>query len=180
MAQQEWKFLVGAALSVYQNSGGRNTNWSDFEGKKNSFGKPTIHNDERCGDANRFWDHFEEDIQRAKALNSNCLRLSIEWGRIEPQRGTYDAAAIQRYHAMFDSIQRSVCLAHEPCIPCCQQDAQSWASHRRSVAHRCQLTMSSSVVFCPKQHMLLEGPASTVHESRPKCVQLSKRAAATL
>ncbi|KAK9837706.1 hypothetical protein WJX74_003498 [Apatococcus lobatus] len=106
MTQQEWQFLVGAALSIYQNSGGRNTNWSDFEGKKNSFGRPTIHNDERCGDANGFWDCYENDIQRAKSLNSNCLRLSIEWGRIEPQRGAYNAAAIQRYHAIFDSIRR--------------------------------------------------------------------------
>ena len=106
MGEQDWQFLVGAALSVYQNAGGSNTNWSNFEGKKNSFGKPTIHNDERCGNANGFWDLHEEDIQRAKALNSNCLRLSIEWGRIEPQRGTYDPAAIQRYHAIFDSIHR--------------------------------------------------------------------------
>ncbi|KAK9867235.1 hypothetical protein WJX84_008526 [Apatococcus fuscideae] len=67
---------------------------------------PTIHNDERCGDANGFWDCYENDIQRAKSLNSNCLRLSIEWGRIEPQRGAYNAAAIQRYHAIFDSIRR--------------------------------------------------------------------------
>ena len=106
--QPDWKFLVGAALSVYQNAGGSNTNWSDFEGKRNIFGQPTIYHGERCGHANGFWDNFEDDIKRAQSLNSNCLRLSIEWGRIEPQQGTHNAAAIQHYHDMFDCILRWV------------------------------------------------------------------------
>lgn len=114
--EDEWQFLVGAALSVYQNSGGSHTNWSDFEGKKNSFGQPTIHQGECCGDANGFWDRYEEDIKRAQALNSNCLRLSIEWGRIEPTQGNFDSAAIQRYHDMFDCIRRSATVT-DPSLP---------------------------------------------------------------
>ncbi|KAK9868650.1 hypothetical protein WJX84_001643 [Apatococcus fuscideae] len=102
----DWHFLVGAALSVYQNAGGSNTNWSAFENKRTMFGQPFIHNNERCGEANGFWNSYEADIQRAKSLNSNCLRLSIEWGRIEPDQDKLDAAAIQRYHAIFDCIRR--------------------------------------------------------------------------
>jgi hypothetical protein len=37
-----WRFLVGTALSVYQNAGGSNTNWSNFEQTKNWLGQPVI------------------------------------------------------------------------------------------------------------------------------------------
>lgn len=40
--EDEWRFLVGTALSVYQNAGAYNTNWSNFEQTKNVFGKPVI------------------------------------------------------------------------------------------------------------------------------------------
>lgn len=37
-----WKFLVGVAISVYQNSGGPNNQWERFEHQKKCFGRPTI------------------------------------------------------------------------------------------------------------------------------------------
>ena len=38
----EWEFLVGTAISVYQNSGGDNNNWWRYERQRTRFGKPTI------------------------------------------------------------------------------------------------------------------------------------------
>ena len=38
----EWEFLVGTAISVYQNSGGDNNNWWRYERQRTCFGKPTI------------------------------------------------------------------------------------------------------------------------------------------
>ena len=38
----EWSFDVGVAISVYQNSGGPNTQWETFEQQKRWFGRPTI------------------------------------------------------------------------------------------------------------------------------------------
>ena len=35
-------FLVGVAISVYQNSGGQGSNWSAFEDQKNFWGRPRI------------------------------------------------------------------------------------------------------------------------------------------
>lgn len=35
-------FLVGVAISVYQNSGGPGTNWEAFEDQKTLFGQPVI------------------------------------------------------------------------------------------------------------------------------------------
>ena len=36
------EFLVGVAMSVYQNSGGADNNWEAFENMKGWFGQPTI------------------------------------------------------------------------------------------------------------------------------------------
>ena len=37
-----WDFLVGTAISVYQNSGGDNNNWWRYERQRTHFGRPTI------------------------------------------------------------------------------------------------------------------------------------------
>ena len=42
----EAPFLVGTAISVWQNSGGEPTNWATWAGKRNMFGWSTI----KCGD----------------------------------------------------------------------------------------------------------------------------------
>jgi len=49
---------------------------------------------------------YEEDLERARALGSNCFRLSLEWHRIEPAKGQIDEAAVQRYHDMFECMKR--------------------------------------------------------------------------
>ena len=38
----EWTFDCGVAISVYQNSGGSNTQWETFERQKRWFGRPAI------------------------------------------------------------------------------------------------------------------------------------------
>ena len=40
--KKDWSFDVGVAISVYQNSGGANTQWETFESQKRWFGRPTI------------------------------------------------------------------------------------------------------------------------------------------
>lgn len=41
---RDWEFLVGTAISVYQNSGGGGSrnNWSEFENQRTRLGLPTI------------------------------------------------------------------------------------------------------------------------------------------
>lgn len=102
------RFLVGTALSVYQNSGGPDTNWSVFEGKRAWGGlRPAILGDTPCGRSSGFWDgHFDADAELARSVGSNCLRLSLEWSRVVPRPGVVDAAAVARYREIFDSLER--------------------------------------------------------------------------
>ncbi|KAK9811112.1 hypothetical protein WJX73_003422 [Symbiochloris irregularis] len=105
-AADDWQFMVGVAISVYQNSGGPNNQWERFEHEKKWFGRPTIAGGAVCGLAADFWDRYEEDIQRAADLNSNCFRLSLEWCRLEPEQGKFDVQAVQRYHDILDCLIR--------------------------------------------------------------------------
>ena len=87
-------FAVGVATSGYQVEGGFNgdgephNNWAAWEGA----GKAA-----RSGLACDFWRHPEEALDRAAAIGCNAFRLSVEWARIEPQPGAFDAAALERY-----------------------------------------------------------------------------------
>jgi len=82
------------ATSGYQVEGGFNgdgephNNWSDWE----NTGRVA-----RSGVACDFWRHPEEALDRAAALGCNAFRLSVEWARLEPAPGRYDAAALERY-----------------------------------------------------------------------------------
>ena len=102
------RFLVGTALSVYQNSGGPDTNWSVFEGTRAWGGlRPAILGGTPCGRSSGFWDgRFAADAELARSVGSNCMRLSLEWSRVVPRPGVVDAAAVARYREIFDALER--------------------------------------------------------------------------
>ena len=104
-------FAVGFAISTWQCSGDQfkeATNWGIFERQRTLFRQPTIHNGDRCGSACDFWNRYEEDLERAAGLGSNCFRLSLEWHRLEPERGQLDEEAVQRYRDIIDCMRRWV------------------------------------------------------------------------
>ena len=92
-------FLLGVSLSSYQNEGGNyNCDWWYYErNKKNDSEFPL----EECGIANDFWNRYKEDIDLATELNSNVIRLGVEWSRIEPREGHFDDDAIFHYKEIF-------------------------------------------------------------------------------
>jgi beta-glucosidase/6-phospho-beta-glucosidase/beta-galactosidase len=108
-------FLWGVATSAYQAEGGYNgdgeprTNWARAE----------EHGDvARTGRASDFWQRYEEDFARCRALGLNAFRLGLEWSRIQPGReeGTvpaFDFAALAHYAEILRA-----CRAHglEPIV----------------------------------------------------------------
>ena len=95
-------FAVGVATSGYQVEGGYNgegephNNWSAWEG---------VGRAARSGLACDFWRHPEEALDRAAAIGCNAFRLSVEWARLEPQPGAFDAAALERYAEILSLCQ---------------------------------------------------------------------------
>eukprot|EP00210_Caulerpa_lentillifera_P003127 g2987.t1 len=110
--QQDIQFLKGCAISMWQNSGDSDSNWTRFTHERIRCGMQSTITD---GSKELFpdtWNRYVEDIQLLKELGCNAFRLSIEWARIEPEKGKFDNEAIQRYHEIFD------CLEENGITPC--------------------------------------------------------------
>ena len=105
-------FLWGVSTAAYQVEGhNRNSQWADWE----TMGR--IRSGDRSGPACDWWNNAERDFDLAQEIGINALRLSVEWSRIEPQQGHYDALAMRRYRQMLEAlhqrgIQPMVCLHH--------------------------------------------------------------------
>lgn len=64
-----------------------------------------------------FWERYREDLALLAELGLDHHRLSIEWARIEPERGRRDQAAVDHYLDVIDAardvgINIWVCLHH--------------------------------------------------------------------
>lgn len=119
-------FLWGAATSSHQVEGHQNNNWTEWEkthadalarGSKKAFDTPAVHwyriKEEAMSPENyisgRGVDHlnrYEEDFDIARSLNHNAHRFSLEWSRIEPERGVFDQKAIEHYRNVLTALHR--------------------------------------------------------------------------
>src|SRR5258708_38532213 len=95
-------FLWGAATSAHQVEGGNRTNdWWRFEQRPGA-----IRGGRGSGDACRHYERFDADFALAAADHHNAHRLSLEWSRIEPERGRIDAREVAHYHGVLASLKR--------------------------------------------------------------------------
>lgn len=106
-------FNWGVATAAHQVEGNNaNNDWWAWERQEGH-----VKNGEISGLACNWWDNAEADFDRAAALGVNALRLSVEWSRVEPHRGTFDEDALDRYVEMVRglrgrSIEPMVTLHH--------------------------------------------------------------------
>jgi len=84
-------FLWGSATSAYQVEGGvENSDWSkDFP----------------AGKACDHYNLYEKDSDLIQSLNQNAYRFSIEWSRIEPEPGKFDAKELEHYWQVLHSLK---------------------------------------------------------------------------
>jgi beta-glucosidase len=95
-------FLWGTATSAHQVEGGNRLNdWWRFEHQPGTIADGTV-----SGDACLHYQRFDEDFALAAADGHNAHRISLEWSRIEPERGRIDPEAIAHYHAVLASLRR--------------------------------------------------------------------------
>ncbi|MFQ6002453.1 MAG: glycoside hydrolase family 1 protein [Candidatus Zixiibacteriota bacterium] len=86
-------FLWGSATSAYQVEGGnKNSDWEYWRVK--------------AGKACDHYHRFEEDFTLAKSLNQNAHRFSIEWARIEPEKGEFNKKEVEHYRQVLQALQR--------------------------------------------------------------------------
>ena len=91
-------FLWGAATAAHQIEGNNvNSNWWVHE---NEPGTTIV---EPSGDAADSYHRYREDVKILADLGLNSYRFSIEWARIEPERGLVSRASIDHYRRMVDT-----------------------------------------------------------------------------
>lgn len=89
-------FLWGTATSAHQVECGLHNDWSEWERR------PGTVVDGTTSDASCAWwtGRYEGDFTRAQGMHNNALRLSVEWSRIEPEPGRWNAGAVSRYRTI--------------------------------------------------------------------------------
>jgi beta-glucosidase len=91
-------FLWGAATAAHQIEGNNiNSNWWVHE---HEAGTTIV---EPSGDAADSYHRFRDDIRIVADLGLKAYRFSIEWARIEPERGFVSRAELDHYRRMVDA-----------------------------------------------------------------------------
>lgn len=111
-------FYWGAATSAHQVEGGNVNDWSEWEEKNadrlarearnkkwpddilnSPTGGPSPLKRENyiSGAACEHYNRYKEDFDLARSLGHNAHRFSVEWSRVEPREGEFDAKEIGHY-----------------------------------------------------------------------------------
>lgn len=94
-------FLWGTSTSAYQTEGGNINDWSRWEktGKRilamQKQGKTP--SDYICNKACKSYELYKKDIDLAASLNTNSIRLGLEWSRLEPKKDAWNTEALNHY-----------------------------------------------------------------------------------
>lgn len=85
-------FLMGTSTAAHQVEGNNihSDCWALEQMKHTSYSEPS-------GDTVDHYNRYEEDIRLMAGVGLNAYRFSIEWARIEPQKGRYEQAEIEHY-----------------------------------------------------------------------------------
>lgn len=94
-------FRWGVVTAAHQVEGNNaNNDWWTWEQEEGRIAQAEL-----SGPACNWWEDAEADFDRAAALGTNALRLSVEWSRIEPQPGSFDDRALVRYREMVEGLK---------------------------------------------------------------------------
>ena len=92
------KFLAGASTSAHQTEG--NNIYSDSWAMENF---PHSIYKEVSGSAMDHYNRYREDLDLLKNAGLNAYRFSIEWARVEPEKGKINEREIQHYSDVIDA-----------------------------------------------------------------------------
>lgn len=111
-------FFIGAATAAHQVEGSNfhNDCWAQEQMPHSAYNEPSL-------DAVDHYHRYEEDIELMAKAGLNAYRFSIEWARIEPEEGKFDAAEVEHYRQVI-----ACCKAHglEPVVTLMHFSSPVW------------------------------------------------------
>lgn len=99
-------FLWGSSTSAYQIEGADGHNDWDRGAQQGRWAEP-------CGKGCNHYALYREDVELLRQLGHPNYRFSIEWSRVEPREGMFDAAATEHY---VDLARRLVAAGIQPWV----------------------------------------------------------------
>ena len=101
-------FIWGTADSAFQTEGIETANgktiqnsWTAWEEqeikKKDGTTQPRIALENRAGKGCERWSRYKDDVQLLKNIGMKAHCFSIDWSKIEPEKGVFDDGAMQHY-----------------------------------------------------------------------------------
>jgi beta-glucosidase len=95
-------FLLGCATAAHQVEGGIDNDWSrwvaDHPEAINGGGDAVIAIDQ--------YRRYREDLEQLGSMHHNAHRFSVEWARVEPERGRFDRDALAHYADVVRTCRR--------------------------------------------------------------------------
>lgn len=90
-------FYIGASTAAHQVEGNNihSDFWAQEQMEHSPFSEPSL-------DAVDHYHRFKEDIDLIAEAGLNAYRFSIEWARIEPEKGAYSKEALNHYKEVID------------------------------------------------------------------------------
>ncbi|MFZ5353878.1 MAG: glycoside hydrolase family 1 protein [Bacillota bacterium] len=119
------EFLLGTATASLQIEGGdKNNSWYRWAEEGH------IKDGSHCIIADDHWNRIDEDIELMRKLNNKVYRMSLEWSRIEPKKGSFDEAAIDHYRMELQKLKdagiKPLITLHHFSNPLWLEDSGSW------------------------------------------------------
>ncbi|KAF1299071.1 glycoside hydrolase family 1 [Enterococcus sp. JM4C] len=95
-------FYIGASTAAHQIEGNNKNSdfWTQEQLPHSIFKEPSL-------DAVDHYNRYEEDIDLLKEAGLNAYRFSIEWARIEPEKGRFDEKEVAHYQAVIDYCKKN-------------------------------------------------------------------------
>lgn len=122
-------FMLGVSTAATQVEGFPTENswydWAKLPGK--------IRDNSNPGRANGHWEHWKEDLDLMADMGIRHYRLGLEWSRIEPRDGVFDANVIRRYRDELTYMQK---LGIRPLITLHHFANPSWFEHQGAFEHK--------------------------------------------
>ncbi len=94
-------FLWATATAAHQVEGGNtNNDWWEFEHQPGRIAGGAV-----SGIADDHYNRYREDFALLRRLRNNAHRLSIEWSRVEPSEGQFDAHQLRHYRDVLGELR---------------------------------------------------------------------------
>ncbi|MGD0834414.1 MAG: glycoside hydrolase family 1 protein [Candidatus Dormibacteria bacterium] len=122
-------FLLGTASAAHQVEGGLWNDWMRME-RQDPW---RIKDGSSAAAAIDHLHRYREDLEMLAGLGQNAQRFSIEWARVEPEPGRFDAAALRHYADVVATCRR---LGMEPVVTLHHFTLPVWLADRGGLLDR--------------------------------------------